>query len=66
MMSVGIIENIPLRQGGTKLDGHQNHSNKARRSRREAGETAQLSNINWCEMRRKYEKISLSGHRYSK
>ena len=28
-MSVGIIENIPLRQGGTRLDGHQNHSNKA-------------------------------------
>jgi len=33
MMSVGIIENIPLRQGGTRLDGHQNHSNKARRMR---------------------------------
>ena len=31
MMSVGIIENIPLRQGGTRLDGHQNHSNKAYR-----------------------------------
>lgn len=31
MMSVGIIENIPLRQGGTRLDGHQNHSNKAHR-----------------------------------
>ena len=33
MMSVGIIENIPLRQGGTRLDGHQNHSNKAYRVR---------------------------------
>lgn len=31
MLSVGIIENIPLRQGGTRLDGHQNHSNKAYR-----------------------------------
>ena len=30
VLSAGIIENIPWRQGGTRPDGHQNHSNKAR------------------------------------
>jgi len=29
--NAGFIENIPLHQGGTRCDGHQNHSNNAHR-----------------------------------
>lgn len=45
MMSVGIIENIPLRQGGTRLDGHQNHSNKACGDGGTARKIVEFSNI---------------------
>ena len=67
MMSVGIIENIPLRQGGTRLDGHQNHSNKAHRVRGRNTENRGIENniLNHSIMHKRkviYEFIYKSKH----